>query len=107
MFFIHGYVQIQERSCYGNNNLATGHFLAWIRTNDPIDFVSQADFLAHRSYYAKVVKVLAAIIEWGECFTPIDGVAFAANISIIAQLKGNLVSHPSFCSRWFRDERDF
>jgi len=33
---------------------------------------------------------------------PIEGVAFAANISMIAQLKGNLVSHPSFCSRWFR-----
>ena len=29
-----------------------------IHTNDPIDFVSQADFLAHRDYYAKVVKVL-------------------------------------------------
>jgi len=37
----------------------------------------------------------------------VNGVAFAANISIIAQLKGNLVSHPSFCSRWFRDERIF
>ena len=44
-----------------------------IHTNDPIDFVSQADFLAHRGYYAKVVKVLTGmigIIEWG--FADID-----------------------------------
>jgi len=38
-----------------------------------IDFVSQADFLAHRGYYARVVKVLTGmigIIEWG--FAGID-----------------------------------
>ena len=45
--------QIQERSCYGNNCLAAGHLLAWVHANNPIDFVSQADFLAHRGYYGQ------------------------------------------------------
>ena len=50
-------------------NIAAGHLLAWVHANDPIDFVSQADFLAHRGYYARVVKDftgIIGIIEWGE-----------------------------------------